>query len=93
MNTYEINVKQIIKDYENEQNYDEMVGWTNGLNEINQKKNYVSGNAVFYEKSAKKGIHNHGHMKVSLMLHYVREEEDFDKWWQEHDTTYFVSGY
>lgn len=88
-----MNVKQIVKEYENKENYDEMVGWTNGLNEINQLKYYVSNNAIYYEKHAKKGIKKHGHMKASLMLYYVKQEDDFNNWWYEHNTTHIVTGY
>lgn len=37
-------VKKLIKFYNNKKNYDEMVGWTNGVNGVNQLKNYHQGN-------------------------------------------------
>ncbi len=86
-------VKKIIKIHENENNYDEMVGWTKGLNSINQKKISVSKNAISYEKNAKKGIKQYGHMKSSLMLYYVKQEDDFNNWWYEHDTRNILSRY
>lgn len=88
-----MNVKQIVEEYENKEYYDEMVGWTNGLNEINQLKHYVSNNAIYYEKHAKKGIKRHGHMKASLILYYIKQEEDFSNWWYEHDTIHTVIGH
>ena len=37
-------VKKLVKFYNNKKNYDEMVGWTNGVNAVNQRKNYHQGN-------------------------------------------------
>lgn len=86
-------VSEIVKMYDNNENYDIMVGWTNGTNEINQYKHYVSMNALYYEKNTKKGSNNHGHMKSSSMLYYVSQEDDFNNWWCEHDTRHVYTGH
>ena len=88
-----MNVKQIIQNYENEENYNEMIGWIDGLNNVNQLKHYVSNNAIYYEKYAKQNITKHGHMKASLILYYVSQEDDFHNWWYGHDTTNVHIGY
>ena len=88
-----MNVKQIVNEYQNDKNYDPMYGWTSGINEINERKRYVSANAIYYEKHAKKGIQNCGHMKSSLMLYYIKQENDFNNWWSDHNTKNTFTGY
>lgn len=88
-----MSVRQSVANYENKENYNDWVGWMSGLNEINQKKHYVSINALYYERHAKKGIRNHGHMKASLILYHVKQEPDFEDWYKEHNTTCHFVGY
>jgi hypothetical protein len=81
-----MSVREIVANYNNSDNFDYMVGWIIGLNLINQFKIYVSKNAMFYEREAKKGKNNCGHMKASLMLYYISQEDNFNDWYREHNT-------
>jgi len=74
---------------------DPFVGYTDGINEVLQKKSYVYNNAVEYEKSRRQGISNSGHLKCSLILHYLKQEPDFSDWYVDRGITwsYFHTGY
>lgn len=82
-----MNVKSLIKLNENTNLYDDMVGWTSGMNSVNQLKLYTSMNAIVFEKSAKQSkIYNYGHMKCSLMIYYLCQDDDFFNWYKNHNT-------
>ena len=89
-----MSVKYIIAINEDKNsNYDDMVGWIGGLNEVIQNKSYVFNNARYYEKQAKKGIYNCGHMGCSLMLYYIKQEDGFDTWYKRQSWESYHVGY
>jgi len=75
------------------QEEDPYMGYVEGLQNINQHKDYISSNAMMFEEYRRNGLTNHGFLKCSLMLHYLKDEEDFTKWWEEHDTDTLYAGY
>jgi hypothetical protein len=106
-NNYENeSIKSVIDDNNDKtKHYDEYVGWMTGINSVYQQKNYVYSNGKGYEQCSKLrqngvcykntttlvGIS--GFMKCSLILYYVSQEEDFHKWYSEHDAEAYSTGY
>ena len=85
-----MNVKSLIEIYENKNNEDYMVGWTEGLNRINQSKYYVSLNGILFEKTVKiKLKYNHGYLKCSMIIYYLCQENDFFDWYRDRKTKYY----
>lgn len=78
-------VSDILEKHNDEILYGYMVGWTGGLNKINQDKCYVSMNSIGHEKYARKGIYNCGNMGSTLMLYYISQEDDFMSWYRYKD--------
>ena len=106
-NNYENEIIKSVIDDNNDKtkHYDEYVGWMTGINSVYQQKDYVYNNGKSYEKCSKSrqngvcykntttlvGIS--GFMKCSLVLHYVSQDEDFHKWYSEHDASECSKGY
>jgi hypothetical protein len=89
-----MNVKSLIDIYEKTDLEDYMVGWTDGLNFVNQNKRYVSENGIYFEKSHKtKSRHTGGHLKCSMIIYYLCQESDFFDWYRDHDTTCYHAGF
>lgn len=86
-------VNNMLEEYENDQLYDDMVGWTEGLNKVNQEKCYVSMNSISFEKYSKKGIYNVGNMGSSLMLHYISQDDEFMSWYRYKDHIRLTGNY
>ena len=76
-----------------------------GINSVYQQKYYVYINGEGYEKCSKSRYNGvcykntttlvgiSGFMKCSLVLYYVSQEEDFHKWYSEHDASAYSKGY
>ena len=90
-----MNVKDLLIMNEEKSLYDDMLGWTSGINEVNQRKMYVSANAILFEKHNKKTLYKFkaGHMKCSLIVYYLCQDDDFFDWYKEHDTSYIFTGF
>ena len=82
-------VKKLVKFYNNKKNYDEMVGWTNGVNAVNQRKNYHQGNYQSHfigkDKLSEIPKKNVFFPCVSLVDYYLKQEDKyknlpFDVW-------------
>uniref|UniRef100_A0A6C0AEP0 Uncharacterized protein n=1 Tax=viral metagenome TaxID=1070528 RepID=A0A6C0AEP0_9ZZZZ len=73
--------------------FDGYMFFTEGINSVNDYKHYVQNNAILFETKSRKGIYRHGHLKCSLMLHYISQEKDFSSWYHEHDTRNTHVGY
>jgi hypothetical protein len=90
----QMNVKSLIKIYENNDLEDYMVGWTDGLNSVNESKMYVYNNGILFEKTVKtKSLYNHGHLKCSMIIYYLSQDNDFFDWYRDHNTICVHTGF
>lgn len=75
------------KKIEETREFDEFVGYTEGIQEVLQSKRYMTINAIYYEREAKQGIFNCGFMHRGLMLYYIKHELDFFIWYKYKQNT------
>lgn len=79
--------------FEESQDEDPYMGFLHGIQSVNQRKQYVSSNAMYFEHNRRKDLNNQGFLNCSLMIYYLRDEPDFPKWWNVHNHEPFYTGY